>query len=109
MSSTSVLIVPNFSKPFVLECDASGIGIGAILSQEVKPVTLTSKQLCDHNLGKYTYEKEMMAILHVTDIWQPYLLRIYFQIKMSSPAQHKWANKSLGYDYQVIDKKGRIM
>lgn len=67
MCLTLVLVVTDFSKPFVLECEASGIGLGAISTQEGRTLTFTSNQLCDRNLGKSTHEKEIMSILHAVD------------------------------------------
>jgi hypothetical protein len=34
MCTTSVLTLPNFTKSFVLECDALGKGIGVVLMQQ---------------------------------------------------------------------------
>jgi hypothetical protein len=42
----------------------------------------TSKQLCDKNFGKSTYEKEMSVILHVVDMRHTYLMGLHFQIKI---------------------------
>jgi hypothetical protein len=62
----------------------------------------------------------MLAILHVIDLWCPYLLGQRFQIKtdhqslkyfleqrISSPKKQKWVNKLFGYDYEIIYKKGK--
>lgn len=44
MISTLVLVLHNFSKPFVLEIDASEITIGAVLSQDKHPIAYFKKK-----------------------------------------------------------------
>jgi len=70
-STTLVLAIHAFNINFILEFDTSNKGIGEILMQEGCSLALTSKQLCGKNLGKSTYEKEVMDILHVIDILYP--------------------------------------
>jgi hypothetical protein len=81
MCTTPVPTLLDFTKTFVLECYASEKGIGAVLMQEGWPLAFTSKQLSERHLGKSIYEKEMLVILHVVDLWRLYLLGKCFQIK----------------------------
>jgi len=63
LSSAPVLALPDFSLPFCIETDASGIGIGAVLLQKGHPLTYISKALGPRSRGLSTYEKEYLAIL----------------------------------------------
>jgi hypothetical protein len=120
MRTTPIPTLHDFIKTFVLECDAFGREIGAILMQDGCPLAFTNKQMLKRHLGQSIYEKEMLAILHVVDIWCPYLLGKCFQIKTdhqsltyfleqlpSSLKQKKWVTKLFGYDYEIIFKKGK--
>ena len=55
-----VLAIPDFSKPFTLETDASDIGLGVVLMQYGHPLAYLSKSSCAKNQALSTYGKECM-------------------------------------------------
>jgi hypothetical protein len=62
----------------------------------------------------------MMEILHALKKWHPYLIGRHFKVKtdhdslkyfleqrLSSEEQQKWITKILGYDFEIVYKKGK--
>ncbi|GKG30497.1 RNA-directed DNA polymerase [Tanacetum coccineum] len=63
MTEAPVLALLNFEKVFELDYDASGVGIGAILSQDNRPIAFFSEKLSESRQKYTTYEKEFYAIV----------------------------------------------
>lgn len=73
LCNSPVLALPNFSRPFCIETDASKGGVGAVLMQDGHPLAYLSKALGPKSCGLSTYEKEYMAILLAVQSWRSYL------------------------------------
>ncbi|GJV18918.1 transposon ty3-G gag-pol polyprotein [Tanacetum coccineum] len=123
LTTTPTLGLPDWSKSFTVECDASGVGIGAILTQQGRPITYYSAPLKGSMLAWSTYEKEIARDIVLSRRrsrkWKSYLLGQPFVVKtdhislkylldqrVSTPAQARWLPKLMGYDFRVEYKRG---
>jgi len=82
MFQALVLATPDFTKTFIMECDASGNGIGVVLMQYQRSISFESHPIKGKFLHKAIYEKKMLAILHALKKWRPYLMGRHFKVKM---------------------------
>lgn len=69
MTRSPVLALPGFPQPFVIECEASGPGLGAVLMQNGKTIADLSHALHGRNLSLPTYEKELLPIIIAVGKW----------------------------------------
>jgi hypothetical protein len=118
MTKAPVLALPNFDKQFIVECDALGVGLGAVLKQD-RPIAFHSQALHGKNLLLSTYEKEMLALVMVVCKWRHYLLGRRFLVrtdqrslkylwsqKLTTDAQQRWLSKLMGFNFKIEYKKG---
>ena len=74
LTNAHILTIANFAKSFEIECDASNVGIGAVLMQDGHPIAYFSEKLSGDALNYSTYDKELYALVRALKTWQHYLL-----------------------------------
>nr|XP_034889166.1 uncharacterized protein LOC118029398 [Populus alba] len=81
MTQPPVLSLLDLNQPFVVETDALGSGLGAVLMQVGYPIAFISKALGPRQQALSTYEREMLAILQAVTKWRHYLWGRHFMIR----------------------------
>lgn len=77
LSKAPVLHLPDFSKPFIVQTDASNTGVGAVLMQDHQdgrfPIAYASKKLLPREQNYSVIERECLAIVFAVKKFQNYL------------------------------------
>ena len=93
-----VLPLPNSSRPYVLETDASDYALGAALFQDGNPVAFESKKFDDTRIKWPTLEKDLYAVVYALKKWRHYLYGARFVILTD--------HQSIKYVCDGIDLRG---
>ncbi|GKV20583.1 hypothetical protein SLEP1_g30682 [Rubroshorea leprosula] len=96
LTETSVLALPNFDLMFEVDCDASNVGISAVLSQEALEHWshyLLSKEFIlhsDHEALKHLNSQQKISRQHAA--WSEFLQAYPFLLKYKSGVQNRVAD-----------------
>ncbi|GJW81191.1 putative reverse transcriptase domain-containing protein [Tanacetum coccineum] len=73
LCSAPILALPEGSEDFVVYCDASHKGLGAVLMQREKVIAYASRQLKGHEKNYTTHDLELESVIFALKIWRHYL------------------------------------
>ncbi|GFV80544.1 retrovirus-related Pol polyprotein from transposon 17.6 [Trichonephila clavipes] len=125
LSKNPVLYSPDFTKPFIIQCDASNLGIGVVLSQvcenEEHPIMFLSKKLSLAEQKYSTTEKECAAIIFAVQKLKCYLDGHQKFIIQTDHNPLVWLEKNTGtnprllrcslilqaFNYEIAYRKGK--
>jgi hypothetical protein len=74
LTSASMLVQPDNSKPYEVYCDVSGMGLGCVLMQENRVIAYASRALRPHEKNYPTHDLEIAAVVHALKMWRHYLM-----------------------------------
>ena len=127
LTTSPVLIHPDPQKQYIVECDASNLAIGAILSQRddnnrLHPVAYYSRSLSNAEINYSITDKELLSIKEAFSTWRHLLLGAKHKIKVytdhrnllytlggkiGNQRQHRWHLFFQEYDFELIYRQGK--
>lgn len=119
-----VLTCPDYSLPFIVQTDASGYGLGAVLSQPhpdgERVICYLSRSLSKQERNYSTTERECLAVLWALEKLRPYLEGVHCSVITDHYSlvwlqnQHnvtgrlaRWLLRLQQFDFQIIHRKGK--
>ena len=123
-SGKQAMVYADFSKPFLLETDASGTGLGAVLSQKAEdgryhPVAYGSRTLQAAEKNYHSSKLEFLALKWAVDHFKEFLIHKPFVVKtdnnpltyvLTTPnlnaTGHRWVAELATYDFTLQYLRG---
>lgn len=120
-----LLASPDFTQPFTIECDASSVGIGSVLLQEIEgiqhPVAFHSRLLTKPERNYSTTERELLAVVDSINHFRAYIEGSKFTVitdhmslrwlkSLSNPSGRlaRWAMQISSYNFDICHKPGKL-
>ncbi|GJV47298.1 putative reverse transcriptase domain-containing protein [Tanacetum coccineum] len=109
-----ILALPEGNDDFVVYCDASHQGLGAVLMQREKVIAYASRQLKPNQENYTTHDLELGAVVFALKIWRHYMygtkctvftdhksLKYILDQKELNMRQHHWLELLVDYDCEI--------
>lgn len=126
LSTAPVLAQPDFKREFIIQCDASKIGVGGVLFQcdnngKEHPIAYVSQKLNRAQRNYTVTELECMAAIVCVNRFRPYIEGLPFKIitdhsslrwlmsqRDLSGRLARWSLKLQRYDFSIEHRKGSL-
>nr|GEU30431.1 putative reverse transcriptase domain-containing protein [Tanacetum cinerariifolium] len=118
--SAPILALPKGTKDFVVYCDASLKGYGAVLMQREKVVAYASRQLKIHEENYTTYDLELGTVVFALRLWIHYFygtkcvvftdhksLQYILNLKRLKLRKRRWIELLSDYDCEIRYHPGK--
>lgn len=126
LTSNPVLKNPDYTKPFIVQCDASDHGVGAVLVQgegeDEHTIAYMSQKLSATQKKYHTTERECLAVILAIEKFRPYIEGTKFTVitdhaslrwlqNLKDPAGRvgRWALRLQAHDFELKHRKGKFM
>uniref|UniRef100_A0A1J3GIM6 RNA-directed DNA polymerase n=1 Tax=Noccaea caerulescens TaxID=107243 RepID=A0A1J3GIM6_NOCCA len=120
LTQAPVLVLPRVGVSYVVFTDASGSGLGCVLTQEERVIAYASRQLRKHETNYPTHDLELAAVVFALTIWRAYLygekvkimtdhksLKYIFNQEELNLRQRRWVEKLADYDLEIAYHPGK--
>ena len=125
LTTTPILAYPDYNKPFLLDTDASDVGIGAVLSQRdeeghEKVVAFASRSLTKAERKYCVTRRELLAVVVFTQHFRPYLLGREFTLRTDHSSLTwlqtfkdpegqlaRWLEKLQQFTFTIVHRQGK--
>lgn len=126
LTSAPVLITPDFDKPFIIQCDASKLGIGGVLAQEdnegvERPIAYYSYKLNQAQKNYSITELECLAAVKCIEKFREYVEGHTFKVVTDHASLQwlmrqsdlngrlaRWSLRLQGFDFSIEHRKGSL-
>lgn len=119
-----ILTCPDFSRPFIMQTDASAYGLGAVLTQNFEDgervIAFLSRSLTRQERAYTTTERECLAVIWAMEKLKQYLDGVHFTVitdhysllwldRLKNPTGRlaRWAVRMQGFDFTIVHRKGK--